>query len=110
MKMKFPLYAKILFWFFLNVVFLGAVFLFVARGQLHFGLDALISGPAGGRLQDVTRLISEELRVLPQSEWNGVLQRSSDVYHVQFYLFHNGDQLAGATVTLPREVRDRMSE
>ena len=110
MKIKFPLYAKILFWFFLNVVFLGAVFLIAARGQLHFGLDALISGPAGDRLQEVTRLISEELRDRPQSEWDNVLKRFSDVYHVRFYLFRNSDQLAGATVMLPREVEQRLME
>ena len=45
MKLKLPLYAKILFWFFLNLVFLGVVFLVVARVQFRFGLDSLIAGP-----------------------------------------------------------------
>ncbi|MDB6022768.1 MAG: Integral rane sensor signal transduction histidine kinase [Pedosphaera sp.] len=110
MKIRFPLYAKILFWFFLNVVFLCAVFLVAARGQFHFGLDTLISGPAGDRLQTVTQVITEELRDRPQQEWNGVLQRFSDAYHVQFYLFHNEDMLAGTPVELPSEVRARMME
>lgn len=108
MKLKFPLYAKILCWFFLNLVFLGVIFFVVARGQFHFGLDTLVSGPAGDRLQTVTVVITEELRSIPQKDWNVVLQRFSDAYHVQFYLFHNAEQLAGAPVILPAEVRGRL--
>ncbi|HWF20234.1 MAG TPA: HAMP domain-containing sensor histidine kinase, partial [Verrucomicrobiae bacterium] len=111
MKIRFPLYAKILFWFFLNVVFLCAVFFIVARGQFHFWMDALISGPAGGRMQAVTHLIAEELRDRPQTEWNGVLQRFSSAYNVEFTVFRNdGRQLAGETVTLPPQVRIRLAE
>lgn len=111
MKLRFPLYAKILFWFFLNVVFLCAVFFVVARGQFHFGLDALISGPAGGRLQTVTQLIAGELRDRPQKDWNAVLQRFTEAYKVRFRIFRNdGQQLAGEPVTLPPEVRARMNE
>src|ERR1700722_3976867 len=98
MKIKFPLYAKILFWFFLNIIFLGAVFLLVARGQFHFGLDSLISGPAGQRFQAVTQLITEDVRDSPRSDWDAVLKRYSDVYHVQFFLFRNHEQIAGTIV------------
>lgn len=111
MKLKFPLYAKILSWFFLNVLFLCVVFFVVARGEFHFGLDALVSGPAGWRFQAVTRLISEELRARPQTEWNGVLQRFNDAYHMRFLLFReNGEQIAGEPATLPPEVRARVTE
>src|ERR1700759_4723449 len=103
MKLKFPLYAKILCWFFLNLVFLGVFFFVVARGQFHFGLDTLVSGPAGERMQTVTVLIAEELRSLPQKNWDEVLKRCGDAYHVQFYLFHNSEQLAGVPVTLPAD-------
>jgi len=108
--MKFPLYAKILFWFFLNVIFLCAVFLIVARVEFRFGLDSLISSPAGERLQAVTRLMTDELRDQPQTEWNSILKRFSDAYNVQFYLFRNSDQIAGATISLPEPVRERVAE
>ena len=110
MKIKFPLYAKILCWFFLNLVFLGAVFLAVGRVQFRFGLDSLVSGPAGENIQRVMQLITAELRDRPRTEWNTVLKRFSDTYNVQFYLFHNDEQLAGVSVSLPSPVRDRMSE
>lgn len=110
MKIKFPLYAKILFWFFLNLVLLGAVFFVVARGQLRFGLDTLIAGPAGERIQSVAQVMTAELRGRPQAEWNGVLKEFSEAYRVDFYLFHDGEQLAGKTLTLPEAVRERMPD
>ena len=65
MKTRFPLYLKILLWFFGNMVFLGVVFLLVARVQFRFGLDSLIAGPAGEHLQDVTRLLTGNFRIDP---------------------------------------------
>jgi two-component system sensor histidine kinase CpxA len=112
MKTRFPLYLKILFWFFLNVAFLCAAFLIVARVQFRFGWDSLISGPAGEPLQNVSRLITTELSNRPRSEWNDVLKEFGDEHGVKFYLFHNVrgqlEQLAGETVELPSSVHDRM--
>ena len=65
MKIKLPLYAKILFWFFLNLVFLGVIFLVVARVQFRFGLDSLIAGPAGQNIQNAIQLLTAELRDSP---------------------------------------------
>jgi len=109
MKIKFPLYAKILFWFFLNVVFLGAVFLIVARVQFKFGLDSLVNGPAGENIQKVTQSLRTSLRNRPRSDWNEVLKEFSDIYKVRFFLFRNdGGQIAGDEVNLPPEVRARI--
>ena len=41
MSRRFPLYAKILLWFFLNLVLLAAVFYLLFRAQFHFGLDSI---------------------------------------------------------------------
>jgi two-component system sensor histidine kinase CpxA len=109
MRVRFPLYARILFWFFLNMVFLVGVVLVVARVQFRFGLDALVSGPAGERVQAVTRLLNEELKGQPRAEWDGVLKRFSDAYNVQFFLFRNdGEEIAGEKIELPAEVRARL--
>jgi two-component system sensor histidine kinase CpxA len=112
MKTRFPLYLKILLWFFLNVAFLCAAFLIVARVQFRFGWDSLISGPAGEPLQNVSRLLTAELAGHPRTEWNDVLKEFGDEHGVKFYLFHNGpgqlEQLAGEPVDLPSPVRDRM--
>ncbi|HTA30588.1 MAG TPA: hypothetical protein VK731_08875, partial [Candidatus Cybelea sp.] len=108
MKMRLPLYAKILFWFFLNLVFLGVVFLIVARVQFRFGLDSLIAGPGGKNVQNAIHLLNEDLRDTPSDRWNGILSRYGDTYHVQFYLFRGVDQVSGAAMNLPKEVREKM--
>ena len=43
MKLHFPLYAKILLWFFLNLLLLGMVFYGCFRIQFHVGLDSLLA-------------------------------------------------------------------
>ncbi len=107
--MKFPLYAKILFWFFLNVVFLVAVFLIVARVQFKFGLDSLVNGPAGENIQKVTQSLRTSLRNRPRADWNEVLKEFGDIYKVHFYLFRNdGGQIAGDEINLPPEVRAKI--
>ncbi len=114
MKSRFPLWLKILVWFFLNVVFLVAVFAIMASAQFHFGWDALISGPAGDHIQDVTRLLVTEVSVHPRNEWNDVLKSAGEEHGVKFYLFHFGpgvmDQLAGEPIDLPAEVRARIQD
>jgi two-component system sensor histidine kinase CpxA len=110
MKARFPLYAKILIWFFLNVVFLCVIFFIVARVQFKFGLDSLVAGPAGEQIQRVTQLIMGELREQPRKEWDSVLKRFSETYKVEFLLVRpDGELLAGGPVKLPVEVRDRLA-
>src|SRR5690349_17362575 len=102
MKTKFPLYAKILFWFFLNVVVLAVVFFFVARVQFRFGLDSLIAGKAGERMQSITKLIMEDLKDRPRIEIDSVLKRFGAAYSLDFFIFRNdGAQIAGEPMELP---------
>jgi two-component system, OmpR family, sensor histidine kinase CpxA len=108
MKIKLPLYAKILFWFFLNLVFLGVVFLVIARVQFRFGLDSLIAGPGGQNLENAIQLMTAELRDNSQDRWDSVLTHFDETYHVRFYLFRGWDQVAGLTVNLPQAVHDKM--
>jgi two-component system, OmpR family, sensor histidine kinase CpxA len=108
MKRRFPLYAKILVWFFLNLLLLGiaAVVVFSGRG----GVDAVLVRYAGDRIREVSRGITVELGQRPSSEWDGVLQRYSEVYGVNFLLFRlDGTQLAGEPTVLPKEVQEMLS-
>ena len=43
MKARFPLYAKILLWFFLNLVVLGAALYALFRIQFHLGPELLLT-------------------------------------------------------------------
>ena len=49
--MRFPLYAKILALLFVNLVLIAGVIFFFAQGQMRFGLDYLLAGRAGERVQ-----------------------------------------------------------
>ena len=51
MNLRFPLSAKILLWFFLNLLLLGAAFYVFFRVQFNMGLDTLLAGQAGERVE-----------------------------------------------------------
>src|SRR5947209_6818997 len=111
MKIRFPLSAKILLWFFLNLIFLGLVFYVFVRIQFRLGLDSLLMGRAGDRIEAVAQVIDFELNRTPRTEWDDLLQRSSSAYHVQFALFRgDGAQLAGEALLLPAEVSARLTQ
>jgi two-component system, OmpR family, sensor histidine kinase CpxA len=111
MRLRFPLLAKILAWFFLNLVVLGVVFYFVFNVQLRLGLDSLLAGRAGERIRAVSEVIVSELKGKPTSDWGGVLKNFERAYKVQFYLFRNdGTQAAGETIELPKDVAEKITE
>ena len=109
MKFRFPLYAKVLVWFFLNLMLLGAVFYGFFRFQFHAGLGSLLAGQAEERLEALGSVIEAELREKPPAAWDAVLERYNSAYQgVEFFLFRpNGMQIAGALVELPAQVRGR---
>jgi two-component system sensor histidine kinase CpxA len=113
MKTRFPLSLKILLWFFLNVAFLCAVFFVVARVQFRFGLDALVAGPAGERVQAAARLLVAQISARPRAEWDGILKSLGTEHGVKFHLFHplpgEWEQLAGEPVELPSAVRAKIA-
>jgi two-component system, OmpR family, sensor histidine kinase CpxA len=109
MKRRFPLYAKILVWFFLNLVLLGIVTIAVLGGRV--GINLLLAGHVGERVRGVNGVIRAELRQRPSSEWTEVLQRHSEAYRVKFLLFRiDGTQLAGEPTSLPHEVQEVLSK
>jgi two-component system sensor histidine kinase CpxA len=111
MPRGFPLYARILFWLFLNLVALASAFYLLVRAQFGFGLDWLLSGSAGQRVDAVSNVIVAELNDRARSEWDNILKRFSAAYHIQFVLFHaNGEQLAGGATRLPPEVHTKLVE
>lgn len=108
---RFPLYAKILLWFFLNLLLLVMAFGVFLGVQFHFGLDSLLAGQAGGRIRAVSDVIMRELHQQPRSEWDTVLLRFSEAYELRFALFRpDGFELAGEKLTLPQPVRVRLAE
>ncbi len=110
-RLRFPLLARILVWLGLNLALLAGVLFFVFQAQFQLGLDTLLAGRAGDRIQALSEVISGALRNQPASAWDEIVQNFSAAYKVPLALFsHDGTQLAGPPVSLPPEVLARVME
>ena len=110
-RLRFPLLAKILVWLGLNLLLLAGVFIFVFQAQFRLGLDTLLAGRAGDRIQAISEVIAAALQNQPPAAWDEVVRTFSAAYKVPLALFsHDGTQLAGAPVSLPPEVLARLTE
>jgi two-component system sensor histidine kinase CpxA len=111
MTRRFPLSAKIVLWFLLNLVLLAALFCGVIGAQFHFGPDWLLSSSANDRIDAVNEIITADLAAKPPSQWEAALKVFNDSYHdkVRFLVFgEGGRQLAGESLPLPEEIRRRL--
>ena len=108
---RFPLYLKILLWFFLNLLVLGLAALAVVSFQFRLGPELLVAGPAGERVRAVADIIRDEINVRPRTEWNDILQRFGSAYHVRFLVYRgDGTRLAGEDTVTPPEVMQRVQD
>jgi two-component system sensor histidine kinase CpxA len=100
-----PLYARILGLFLLNILVIAAAFVLVFRMQFHLGLDSFLAGQANQRVRALSDVVIRELQEASSGDIDAVLQRFSDSFGVDLYLFRaNGDQLGGPAVVLPPEI------
>jgi two-component system sensor histidine kinase CpxA len=103
MRMRSSLFAKILFWSFLNLAAVVGVLFALFSVQFRLGLDSPLF--VGNRLEFVVARLGADLRGIAPSERNAVLDRYSTTYRVRFLLFDdNGAQTGGTPTTLPRQV------
>ncbi|MGV3772347.1 MAG: HAMP domain-containing sensor histidine kinase [Verrucomicrobiales bacterium] len=110
MKLSFPLYLKILGWFFLNVLALGVTGLLLLAFQFHLGPEILLSGRSGDRLRALTHTLSEELYARPREEWGEILERFSAGYGLEIRVYgHDQEMIAGPALELPQELKEKLS-
>jgi two-component system sensor histidine kinase CpxA len=126
-RLKIPLYSKILLWFLVNLLVLALLGLFYVRVIFKPGLDWLLDGPPGSRLELLSNYLGEQLRTRPQSEWPSVIDHFDEfITHPQgnwqtifkgyradksaaFTLFGaDGRQVFGRAVEVPDEVRRKL--
>lgn len=111
MKIRAPLSAQIFGWFLLNVTLIGLLVYGFVHAQFHLGLDSLIAGRAGDRIEAVSGVIIAELRENPEEDWGAILGRFSAHYGVQFALFRaDGRPATPEGIALPAEARSAMDE
>ena len=110
-RMAFPLPAKILACFLLNLALIAAAALYVAQGQFGFGADSLLTGSSGARVQTLSALAVSELNKSPRAEWPAVLKRIADAYEVQIAaVLNDGSRLAGTISDPPPPVLRKLAE
>jgi two-component system sensor histidine kinase CpxA len=112
MPRRFPLYAKILLLFCLNLAVLAVMFWMLFRAQFRTGPDWVLPSDAGDRIETVSGIILEELGQKPLAEWNATLHRFDNGYRdkVRFLAFDgHGQQMAGDPIELPDEIHKRLN-
>ena len=112
MRLRFPLYGKVLFWFFVNLALVAVLAYGFVRMQFRVGLDWLLAGQARQRLEAMGEVIGGELRDQPKAVWDKVLARYQAANGASFTIFRNdGVQAAGEALQpaadLMEKLRDR---
>jgi two-component system, OmpR family, sensor histidine kinase CpxA len=103
MTLRTSLFAKILLWFFLNLVVLGLMLFGIFTWQWQLPKDSFWFG--GNRLDYVAGRVSDELRSSGGADVAALLARHGAVYGVDLVLFTgDGERVAGPPVVVPPEV------
>ena len=105
LRVRFSLFSKIMLWFFLNLLLLAGIFLLIFGLNVRFERGSPFFGGTSNRMETVSRLIESATDEQPREARDAVLQRYSEAYGVDFYLFdYQGNQLGGKSVSLPAVV------
>lgn len=109
MNPRFPLTAKILTWFSLNLIVLMVIAWVVLRYSTRSGFDSFLAGHVGGRVESTARAIMAELETKPRDDWSEILARHGQAHGVKFLLLDNDHgMLAGEEVDLPKSLRSQL--
>lgn len=110
-RVRFPLFTKILFWLFLNLLILAVVLTVFFSLQFRFAPDSPFFAAFSNRLDSVARMIADEMRSAAEDERSAILRRYSSSYKVDFLLYSDsGERLAGPDLQIPAEVLRRLTE
>ncbi len=111
MPRRFPLSAKILLLFLLNLALLAVMFLLLFLAQFRAGPDWLLPSDACDRIEAESDIILEALAQQPRAKWSETLRWFDNGHHDQVRLVAfdgRGEQLAGEPIVLPEEIRRRI--
>ena len=103
MRFRASLFARILFWSFLDLALVGAVLFAFLRLQFLLPPESPLF--AGNRFDFVAAHLADDLRDAPAGQRNAVLATYASRYGDDFLLFDDdGAQLAGTPTVVPPEV------
>lgn len=108
-RLKLPLYGKILLWFLVNLFILAALGLWFMTAQFRLGLDWMLAGPGGERLEQLGTTLTNELRQRGENEWPEVLLKHERDLGLTLGLFgSDGLPKVGTSVDVPAEVLSKL--
>ena len=113
MKPASSLFAKILSWFFLNMILVAAFLAVFIVFQPHVSLHAIFDLQGTDRLRTAGLLIAHDLSQTPKAKWPEVLARHAAIHRVDFTIvLEDGSRFSSTDVELPgpvlQQVRDTL--
>jgi signal transduction histidine kinase len=111
MKVRTNLMTKIVLWFFLNLVILAIVLGFFFSQQFKLDAGSMLRMQTGDKFRAITMLFMHEARDNEPENWAPILTQLSEAYEVEFLAYDmEGNQLAGKSRTLPKQVIEKLSD
>ncbi len=105
------LFAKILSWFFLNLILVVAALAVFFAFQPQVNLYAIFGQQGSNRLQTAAMLIAHDLNQTSPTNWSEVLARHAAIHQVDFVLvLENGSRFSSKDMKLPEEVIKRVRD
>ncbi len=85
---RFSLFLKIIIWFFLNLIILGAILLAFFSLNFRFSPNSRFAGIFNSNIESVTRQITNEADGKTRAERDAILRKYTEKYSgVEFFLF-----------------------
>ena len=105
MKPVSSLFAKILAWFFLNMILVAAALAVFIVFQPHVSLNAIFDQQGTDRLRTAGLLIAHDLSQTPKAIWPDVLARHAAIHRVDFTIvLEDGSRFSSTDGELPESV------
>lgn len=109
MKFQLSLFAKIMLWFFLNLLVIGGVLFVLFNLQFRLEPGSPLLAGASDRIENIARAITDDIRDKSQQQREAILQQYSRIYRLDFSVYTNdGEKLAGKEPAIPAEVLERI--
>jgi two-component system sensor histidine kinase CpxA len=109
MKTPFPLFARLLLWFFINLLVLAAGLLLMVRMEFGSLDNWLLPQSSQDQIQAMSQTLIGNLAHSQRPDWGGALAQLSSAYKMDFALFDSrGNWIDGAKLDPPDEIRHAM--
>jgi two-component system sensor histidine kinase CpxA len=110
LKTPFPLFARLLLWFYINLLIVAVGLAFLIHAQFGSMRNWLLPESSHAEVQAICGMLTGELGHSDRSNWNSILAQVSDSYKMDFAVFdNNAHWLAGATLKPPTAIAQAMT-